>query len=336
MKLRGIEFQPCWDAPGVRGFFGEGYWPHRAPIVGPLWYNFKGSTRVTKTVTLNPQAGNMPLCGAEYNFAPTRLFPSAIWFNMFTGETLNAINLSGPGARVLFDQGLLLSREPFMISFMAVGKTREERKLEFSAFAAMLLAVLEKINALRNTVQGFGLDYAPFAIQINISCPNTGHDPGDLVEDGEEALKWFAPIPVPKIVKVNILAPVKAVKLLADHPECDAICFSNAIPFGAPLGTFDWNKRFRNGSPLKGFGGGGYSTRKMLPLVCEYSRRLRVAGVEKSFNLGGGIRCADDVDYAVSYGDLRPKKDSIFFASAAIASPWNIRSIIAEAHNRLS
>jgi len=329
MKLRDIEFQPCWDAPGVRGFFGEGYWPHRVPIIGPLWYGFKGSTRVTKTITFNRQPGNMPLHGPRKKFTPRDLFPAAIWFNFFSRETLNAINLSGPGARALIFNGILNFLEPSQLSFMAIGKLKEERKAEFQGFADLLVDTLD-------TRKQNGIPVPKFALQINISCPNTGHDPGDLVEDGEMALEIFANIPVPKIIKVNILAPVSAVRKLADHPECDAICFSNAIPFGAPGYPMEWKKRFPSGSPLKGFGGGGYSSPKLLLEVCSYARKLREAGIFKPFNLGGGIRNADDVDYAVSHAALRRNTDSIFFASAAIVSPWNIRSIIAEAHKRLN
>ena len=54
MNLRGIDFGHVFCAAGARNFFGEGYWHSR-------FADWEGSTLVTKTTTIDPRAGNMPL-----------------------------------------------------------------------------------------------------------------------------------------------------------------------------------------------------------------------------------------------------------------------------------
>ena len=326
MKLRGIDFGPCWDAAGVRGWFGEGYWFH---FLAPRWYDLQGSTKVAKTTTMFKNAGNMPLQGSEQNYAPKEMFPRCIWWSWWSGRTLNSVGLSGPGVHAL--AGFLFwrnLREPFMVSYMSVRPTIKERLEEFTSFAAFFMAELRGTTVLTR-----------IALQINISCPNTGLDTSHLIEEARNMLDISAQLPIPKILKINILPPPETVAEIVQHPECDALCFTNALPFGSLPNRIPWQKLFPNGSPLaarsKSYGGGGYSGPELLPLVCEYSAKLRSLGIDKPFNLGGGIRKAADVDYAVRHGKLRRGGDSIFFASAAMVRPWNLRPIINRAHELL-
>ncbi|OGC88910.1 hypothetical protein A3D70_01375 [Candidatus Adlerbacteria bacterium RIFCSPHIGHO2_02_FULL_54_18] len=328
MKLREIEFGPCLDAPGVRGFLRECYWPHHLPFF-KNWYNFEGSTRVAKTTTLNkrqpPFAGNMPLFGYERHFTPIERFPRCIWFSFIRSETLNAVGLTGPGAQELVDTGYLYNPGPFMISYMSVAGSPEERLEECEQFVTLL----EKSGKLHRWQTG---------LQLNLSCPNTGLDTSHLVEEGVAMLNIAARLGIPLLVKLNLHAPIEAAKEIANHEACNGLCFTNALPFGS-LKSIRWEKKFPDGSPLynrnKQFGGGGYSGPEMLGMVIQYARSLRKAGVEKPFNVGGGIRSASNVDTLVSEGGLIRGHDSIFFASAAIVRPWNIHGIIRRAHELL-
>ncbi len=334
--LRDIDFGPCWDAPGVRGWFGkDGYWYHHLPLIRLLGLDFKGSTRVAKTTTFEPNEGNLPIGGAEVLFQPKELIPRCIFINPLSGDTLNSVGLAGPGARELIKHGLLDgSNGPSMISFMSNKKTKEERLGDLKAFVTILKAYLLHTSSLRT-----------IALQLNLSCPNTGLDPSHLVEEGEEMLSIASALGIPLIVKINLLAPIESAKRIAEHPACDALCFTNALPFNAEIPWLSqreqvpWTDLFPDGSPLmarnKKFGGGGYSGQRLLPLVARYARKLREAGVEKPFNVGGGIRHARDVDYLVENGGLRRGKDSIFFASVAMARPWRVRSIITRAYDLL-
>jgi dihydroorotate dehydrogenase len=328
MQLRGITFKPCWDASGLRGWGGEGYWFHHAPVVRRM-YDFSGSTRVAKTTTMYQHRGNMPLKGPAEKYAPKESFPRCVWWSLAGSRTLNAVGLSGPGAHLLGNDLFWASdKEPYMISFMSVRPAFEERLEELAQFCTLL------DGQLRGTEQAQRI-----ALQINLSCPNTGLDTGHLMHEAARMLDIAARAPVPKVVKVNILPPTEAVAEIARHKECDALCFSNTLPFGSLPDKIDWKRLFPGGSPLLkrdgSFGAGGYSGPELLPLVCEYGRKLREAGVEKPFNLGGGIRSPRDVDYAVAHGGLRRGKDSVFFASAAMVRPWNIRGIIRRAHELL-
>lgn len=328
-KLREIQFWPCWDAAGVRGWGGEGYWFHHLPLIR-AWYDFRGSTRVSKTTTMYINEGKMPLLGPGMAYAPKERFPQCIWWDWWSGRTLNAVGLSGPGAHELSNQ--LFWRRPgrnsFMISYMSVRPTMEDRLEEFKAFAAFFMGMLRGTSVL-----------SQIALQINISCPNTGLDTSHLIEEARKMLDISAQLPVPKILKINILPPPETIAEIVSHKECDALCFTNALPFGSLPDRIPWDKIFPKGSPLqarnKAFGGGGYSGPELLPLVCEYSAKLRSLGVTKPFNLGGGIRKPSHVDYAVKHGKLVRGNDSIFFASAAMIRPWNIRSIIQRAHDLL-
>lgn len=335
MRLRGIDFGPCLDAPGIRGFDGEGYWYHRhLRRYLRKYFNFEGSTRVEKTVTipsrmgpLYKESGNMPL-GDEWPYEPVEKFPRSIWMNLWTGATLNAISLANPGLQKLCRDGFVRhSTEPYMLSFMAVGRTPTERLAECKAAVRLLGFYIHP--AMRRHI----------GLQINMTCPNTGHDTAESVREASAMLDIFATLDIPLVVKINLLTSVGDAKAIAAHPSCDALCFTNAIPFGEMRWAFDWSELFPNGSPLgrrdSRFGGGGFSCKELLPHVAFYARLLRQAGVEKPFNAGGGIRCADDVDFLVDFGGLVRGHDSIFFASAAMVRPWNVAPIIARAHARL-
>lgn len=326
--LRGINFGPCWQAAGVQGWGGEGYWFHHL-FLARFLYDFRGSTRVAKTTTMWNNPGHMPLKRSYDNFAPVEKWPDCIWWNWLDGRTLNAVGLAGPGAGMIANQLFCPPRlEPFMVSFMAVRKTLEERLAEFSEFVKLMNAHIRGTTYMTQ-----------IGLQINISCPNTGLDTTHLIEEARKMLDISAELPVPKIIKINVLPPVETVAEIAEHPECDAVCFTNALPFGSCERDIPWKKLFPDGSPLARrntkFGGGGYSGPELLPLVAEYSKQLRLAKVVKPFNVGGGIRSARDVEYLFRHGWLKPGRDSIFFASAAMVRPWNIQPIIRKAHELL-
>jgi len=103
MQLRGVNFQPVWDASGVRNFFGEGY-PYHWPLK-PFGLNFKGSTFVAKTTTLLPREGKMPLVKIGKHWYPREIKPACIYVDRKQGLALNAVSLSGPGAAALFATG---------------------------------------------------------------------------------------------------------------------------------------------------------------------------------------------------------------------------------------
>lgn len=328
MKLRGIDFGPCLDAAGTRGFFGRGYPFHRIPLVGRMIWNFTGSTFVAKTTTTATHMGNMTLKGSKDDFEPYQWFPQCIWSDMTRQIALNSVALSGPGAHVLFAQQKWQRRtEPFMLSWMPIGKEYQWER-QARDFVSMWSTFMQSVP----NKQKVGL-------QVNITCPNTGADLAKLAEKARLLLDTLQVLDVPLMVKLNLLVdPARAVEI-SKHPACDGLCISNTVPFGELSDKIDWEELFPIGSPLARrhaeYGGGGLSGKPLLPLVADWLERAFDAGLEKPVNAGGGILEADDVDFLVDRGMLRRRVDSVFIGSIAILNPLGIRSTIRRAHELL-
>lgn len=177
---------------------------------------------------------------------------------------------------------------------------------------------------------GFAKDSfsAPFGLQINLSCPNTGHDPHELIGESAKVLEIATSLGVPVMPKYSIAsAPIQAIRELNNHSGCDAICVSNTLPFGWQ--GVDWRSAWGNEtSPLAKLGGGGLSGKTLRPLVCEWIARLRDAEFTKPINGGGGILCPEDVKHYHNAG-----ASSVFLGSVAVLRPWRVKAIINQANN---
>lgn len=322
MRLEASDFGPCLDASGIRGFFGEGYWFHHLPVVSQTWFDFEGSTRVTKTTTLSKREGNMPLQGTDRKFGPKHLFPKCIWKSVSKQIALNSVSLSGPGLQTLLLTNLVRLGERYLISVMSVAPTKEERLQEYRQMVDLLKQWVLPANRI--------------GLQANFTCPNTGHDPNELTREAGAILDIVAELNIFVSVKINVLVPVAIAQGIAEHPACDSLCFSNTIPFGELSDRIDWDILFPSGSPLynrnERYGKGGLSGDPLRELVIEYGNRLRDAGVEIPFNVGGGILHPDHVEYVAERMELRPGIDSIFIGSIVMLAPWHICSVIRTAH----
>ncbi len=305
MKLRDIEFRNVLGASGVQGFFGEGYWFHRLPFRKP---NFTNMTFVSKTATLLPRNGNMKLTN---NFTPKKFFPSCVKVKFWRGLMLNAVGLSNPGICALLATGNWQKRtKPFWISIMSLADTPKRRLEE-------LRIIVEIIEFCKDSF------LAPFGLQINLSCPNTGHNSSELIGESEKVLEIASSLGVPLMLKYSIAsAQILSIMKLNNHPACDAICVSNSLPFG--WRGIDWERTWGSkNSPLANLGGGGLSGKALRPLVCNWIERLRDAGFTKPINGGGGILCPYDM-YCYQYAGA----SSIFLGSIAVLRPHRVKDII--------
>ena len=313
MKLRGIEFGNVLGASGVQGFFGEGYWFHLPWKL--LGLSFRDMTFVSKTATFHHRAGNMTLAR---DHTPRDFFPSCIVAKPMQGLMLNSVGLSNPGIVDLLNTfNWQIRPKPFWISVMSVADTKEARLEELKrCFAAIELCRLHF--------------QAPFGLQINLSCPNTMHDPSELISETVTILEAASHLGIPLMPKFSIAsAPVSAIMELNKLPFCDAICVSNTIPFG--WSGINWKATWGSKvSPLIHLGGGGLSGAALTPLVCRWILRMRDHGFTKPINGGGGIMHRDDVMRYHKAG-----ANSIFLGSVAALRPWRVRGIIKYA-NRLS
>ena len=314
MKLRGIEFGSVLGAAGVQGVFGEGYRHHKLLNAFGLGPNFTDCTFVSKTTTLDARLGNMPM--KKDGITPKEIVPKCIKTYFTKGIMLNAVGLSGPGARRLLNTGRWQGiTKPFFISFMALGKTQLERIHELRLF----------IDMLKSYMRGFS---APFGLQINLSCPNVGLHLSTLTSDARNTLLHASALKVPLMLKFNALVSVADVKEIAADERCDAICVSNTIPWGQLPDKIDWKKLFGTDvSPLAKYGGGGLSGKPLLPIVTDWVRRARDIGITKPINAGGGILYPDDVDTLYNAG-----ASSVFIGSVATLRPWRAQGIIQRAH----
>lgn len=309
MKIGNIDFdqKKVLAASGVMGFFGKGYW-HHIPFK-PFGCRFDDVIFVSKTATLMPRKGNTRLT-KQFNLINP--FPRCIRVHPRKKLMLNAIGLSNPGIATLLATGKWQKRtEPFAISIMSVAETPEKRLEE-------LRILIDIVGLQLNEFQ------APFFLQINLSCPNTEHDPRILIGESARVLEVASRLGVPIMLKYSIAsAPIEAVMELNDNPLCDAICVSNTIPFGSEL--IDWKKVWGSiVSPLARFGGGGLSGEALLPLVTNWIAELRDAGFTKHINGGGGI-----MDRTGIKAYSRAGADSFMIGTIATprGKPWNVQEV---------
>jgi dihydroorotate dehydrogenase len=313
MRLRGIEFKNVFAASGSLNFFGEGWWYHFwNKLLFPGFKKISDATFVSKTTTWHPRAGNMPL---KENLQPKSLLPDCIKLYPFKGIVLNAVGLSGPGAKKLFASNRWQNiKKPFFISFMSVEKTAEERELELKNFITLFKKELPKFRT-------------QVGIQLNLSCPNTEHQLDELETETVSALHKLSVLNVPIDLKVNIFFSNKILKLVSDERLCDVITVSNTIPFGSRLIGLNWFEIFSSdASPLQKYGGGGLSGKTILPYVLERISGLRAIGVDIPIKGSGGIMQPDDVNRMKHAG-----ADAIEFATAAMLRPWRVKKIVKRA-----
>lgn len=313
MRIRNIKFGPVWGASGVQGFFGEGYWFHN--LWEPFGLRFDGATFVAKTTTLEPRSGNMPL---REDFTPKERFPRCVVVKPFKGVALNSVGLAGPGAEALFRRGLWQERrQPFFISFMSVSDEPQERTEELRRF----------VNIFKKYLPAFR---APVGLQTNYSCPNVGLDAEKLISEAGDGLTIASELGIPLVPKLSIVLPVEAAVGISTHPACDGICVSNVIPWGQLSELIDWEELFgAKVSPLADMGGGGLSGKPLLPILVDWLRRARQAGLQKPINAGGGILSKDDARAVIDAG-----ADSIFIGSVAFLRPWRVSGIVSDINSR--
>ncbi len=323
LRLGTATFPSVMCASGAMGFFGEGYPFHEK--LGPFKPDFSGIMLVSKTATFRPRlgpdrgGGNMPL--KTDGLTPTELKPACIhvtprmWLG---GYALNAVGLSNPGIRALLFEGHWQKRtDPTIISVMCVGGSSDERMFEMRGIAAALERVLPEFSA-------------PVAIELNVSCSNTGRDPEDDVRSAEQLLNIANRLRRPVLVKVDLLAPDDMLFSIARHPTCSGITMSNAIPWRSLPDRIDWKKLFgTDASPLAHLSGGALSGAPLLPLVLERILRLKDAGFTKPIVACGGILSPEDARVLIKVARV----DAIQIGSAAFLRPWRIQKIARAAHD---
>ncbi|MCK5211283.1 hypothetical protein KAJ89_01140 [Candidatus Parcubacteria bacterium] len=319
--MKGLKSKVVFAASGTLNFFGEGWPIHRLYklLFGKWkvrrlgWFDFTGSTFVSKTTTLLKREDGMPLTD---ELQPKKMFPDHVRVYFRKGLVLNSVDLSGPGAVDLLMRNKWQNRtKPFMISFMSLGKTLKERLKEAAFFASLLEVSKSEFKA-------------PFGVQINVSCSNTEYSTKSMLKDSLAILEKFQRLSVPIDLKVGVVDAIEAgvefIKEIEASGLCDWLTCSNTIHWGEMAGQIDWQKLFGSTeSPLKHLGGGALSGKPLKPIVLDWLKNVREKGVSMPIKAGGGILCSRDVRDYIDAGAT-----AIEFGSVSILRPWNVQSII--------
>jgi dihydroorotate dehydrogenase (NAD+) catalytic subunit len=173
---------------------------------------------------------------------------------------------------------------------------------------------------------------APVGLQLNVSCPNVGLKKSALLTDIPQVVQVASALGIPLLVKVSVLSlsPEESVALSAE-PHLDGLVVSNTVPWAqlrearleAPrlFGT--------QRSPLAELGGGGVSGAALHPLVCDWIRRARAAGLRLPLVAEGGTLSNRDIDEKLAAG-----ADAVGLGSVAFLRPWRVRGMVRHALSR--
>jgi dihydroorotate dehydrogenase len=343
------DFGKVWAASGALGFFGEGYWFHWFLHV-LLGTKPDEITLVAKTTTLEPRpalemimrckydlayrkrfeelmgdwrrfaskdCGNMPF-NLDPPFQPTERFPKSIWPGFFSDFLGNSIGLSGPGLKSLMETNRWQNiAQNFMFSFMSVKADEQEVLDQYREMA-------EIFSASRNY-----LIAACVGAQENLSCPNVGLKPAELLKKAEGRLD--IPFPFPRIVKINTFAPVELARDICQHPNCGGICITNTFTIEQLEKDSQLYEKFLKATggknPLACYPSAGYSGPAIFPIVLDWLRRFRADGNSYYVNAGGGLNSAARAAEMLTYAD------SLMLGCAFTKAPWKISDMIATANS---
>lgn len=317
---KGIELGNVFSASGARGFFGEGYWHHHIFQWLLPGFDFCGSTFIAKTITMHERMPNMNERGGNIGnlplnrrtLKPIEWIPDCIQVFLLKGEVLNAVGLTGLKAEDMFRLGQWQHiGKTFGISFMALGKTREDRLEETLDFYKIFKKYISRFSA-------------PVFLQINKSCPNAKHDPAKLTGDIVGELEAKEGLEIPVGIKINVLTPIESIKEVAGSGLCDFIEIPNTLPYGSFPGRINWMKKCGAKSPLEKYGGDGYSGPENFQLAIEWIREARKQGLDIPI-ICGGVSCQNDVLAAYKAG-----ANAVAFARITMSPfhAWKIKGII--------
>ena len=314
MHIAGIDFNPAVGASGVQGFFGGDAgieYPHHRFYKHIPGFTFDDMTFCAKTTTYNPNKGNTEL--AENGIAIKRMFPNSVYVDFGNNFVLNAVGLSGPGAEFLLRQGHWQRRTtPFMLSFMALGSDPVDQKLQAQGFVNLL-----KLRRFATKL----------VLQLNVSCPNTGHDTTETAKAAEPLLDILGQLNIPILVKINLLTSVEDAKAIEEHPACAGLVCFNTLPF-ANIPDYKKRRFFQAGepgkSPIPYPGGGGLSGQPIFSSTYDWLCKAENAGFKKPIIAGGGVTSVRDID---TLAELRCVK-GISLGSVAITRPWRMEKLI--------
>jgi dihydroorotate dehydrogenase len=318
MILRDTYYPPAQGASGVGGFFGNPAehkeYKHSSVIRFMYGDIFEDMGFVAKTATFLANKGYVEL--AEDGFSFRKFLPNAIYPMLSKQAALNAVGLSNSGFEFLLKLNIWQQRtEPFMLSFMPMGNTADERTRQTESFIALMQNYLPYFKT-------------KIALQVNLSCPNTKHGQKELIGESVEHFNMLGTLNIPLIPKINALLSPEIAHRILDLRNCDALCFSNSIPFGELPDQIDWTKYGRKGkSPLEKYGypKGGLTGAPIFPVVEAWLHQFtKINSETKPIIAGGGVMSEDHVHILSRF----PSVQAISIGTVAFTRPWRVKGII--------
>lgn len=324
MKLKNINFGYVLGQSGIQGFFGEGdEYPHHkilTVLFGLFGFSFKGMTFVAKTTSLEPRIyPEKSQTALVDGYKLKKWFPKSIWFSLgsiIQGYVLNAMGIPSPGTIFLISLNKWQKRtEPFQISFMPMEVTLQGKIAEVKQFCEWMLYHLPPIKHA-------------YGVQMNVSCPNTGHAQTEALEEWIALAKVFKILmpDTPLIFKLDLTISPQVVSQLQKH--CDAICMGNTLAFGKLPEQVQWKKLFKKGSPLTRIFGesfqGGLSGMPLFPVLINWLQEMEHIDPTVVIIAGGGIMTKDDITTLSEFKCVK----AVALGSVAIVRPWRLKGLI--------
>jgi dihydroorotate dehydrogenase len=211
--------------------------------------NYADSTFVTKTVTALPKKGNLKsflpkpskffYWLAKGNLA-SALAPECIYIDMKNKILINSVGLTNRGIDFYTNPvgasdpsapHWHMRNKPFVISFMPVSKASDS----ISVHEEHLLCCKKFVESLKMYLIKYTWR-TDFAIQLNISCPNTGAKKSEdefpsSLKKANELIDIISDLNAPIILKVDALYDKKLAYEVCKNPNCHALLCSNTIAF---------------------------------------------------------------------------------------------------------
>lgn len=313
LKIRDVTFPHyVFMGPGLRGFFGEGYWFHILIkwFFGAIW---AGMNFVAKTTTFFKRPGNLPLRADGYRMRG--LFPWCILLHWLSSHILNAVKLSGPGFQALLDKGFWQRRnDQWILSFMAVGTIMGERIHEYREFVSLLKARLPELLK----------EGAQIVLQLNFGCPNTENPLETLRGEIIECLEIARETGLPLMANFNAFVPAELLLELERSGLVDCIWIANTVPYdkdrlGEIIFGYEVSPMRQRGSDVDG----GISGPLCFHYTVEAVRSAREIGVTLPIIAGNGVQSIGAVKVLREAG-----ASAIEIATVAILRPWRVRRIV--------
>jgi len=332
--LRETDFGPIWGASGATNFDGRGWPQHKLfKRISPKGFNLEGLTETGKTMTLLPRDGITPGQGylpLDDNLQPIERIPECIKFFPLICAGANAVGLTGWGAPRTLDLPTLHEKtKPHILSFMSLAATAELRLEDFRQFKVELKKRIHKFKA-------------KIALTINISCPNTKHAPKEIEREWrpllEEAQDLRQDFNIPIGIKFSPEVTGQTIFDVDQSDKADYVVIGNTLRVGNEvegfslrwafgLRSFIWSLFGKVYSPLKKFGGGGYSGPKLRPINIRTIKEARALGATITIMACGGIsKTKHIIEYA------KAGANGVKIGTAMNLRFWRMASFIKTAH----